>query len=497
MVGRRIAVVRVWQETNSFSQKPTTLADFQRSDWHEGAALTTNLAGRADELAGFARGIEEAGDTLVPVLAASCWPGGPAEPELVEALTTALARNLDAAGPIDGLLVSLHGAMSGDRTPDVEGALLGFLRKRLGGTTPIVLTLDHHANVTAAMVEAVDALTAYRQCPHDDMMETGRRGERLLGAILDGRLEPIIAWRKIPMVTPAECFMTAEQPLAAWFALARRLEAELGEDADISLFPVQPWLDVPGFGWSATVVAPRARRDAAEDAARQLARHAWTERDRFYVTKLSPVEAVSRAAAAPRGPVVLADGADATNGGSPGDSTCLLAEMLRQEVAGPALLTLVDPSAVAAAHKAGEGAELDLDLGAGVSTQFHRPVRARVRVDRLADGRFRVDGHISADIDIGRMAVLSVGGVHIVASEHAGPGHHPAIFRHVGLEPREAQIVVLKCTVGHMEVFKDIMSESIAVECPGPSPSYLHLLLHRRVDRPLYPLDRDMVWEAP
>ncbi|MEQ9811977.1 MAG: MlrC C-terminal domain-containing protein, partial [Azospirillaceae bacterium] len=210
-------------------------------------------------------------------------------------------------------------------------------------------------------------------------------------------------------------------------------------------------------------------------------------------------EAVARAArtAGGEGPVVLADGADATNGGSPGDSTCLLAELLRQDVAGPALLTLVDPAAVAAAWAAGEGAELELALGAGVSTRFHRPVTARVRVDRLAEGRFRIDGHISAAVDIGRMAVLTVGGIHIVASEHAGPGHHPAIFRHVGLEPRAAQIVVLKCTVGHMEVFKDIMRESLAVECPGPSPSYLHLLPHRLVDRPLYPIDRDMAWEVP
>ncbi|MEQ9812070.1 MAG: M81 family metallopeptidase, partial [Azospirillaceae bacterium] len=283
MAGRRIAVVRVWQETNSFSQKPTTLADFRRSDWHEGVALTASLAGHADELTGFAAEIEAAGDRLVPVLAASCWPGGPAEPALIDALAEALERNLAVAGIFDGLLVSLHGAMSGERAPDVEGALLARLRRLLGDSVPLVLTLDHHANVTVAMISAVDALTAYRQCPHDDMVETGRRGARLLGAILDGRLEPAIAWRKIPLVTPAEGFMTAAEPLASWFALARRLEAEIGAGADISLFPVQPWLDVPEFGWSVTVVAPRERSEAAAAAARALAAHAGAERDRFYV----------------------------------------------------------------------------------------------------------------------------------------------------------------------------------------------------------------------
>lgn len=492
MSTKRVAVARVWQETNSFSQRTSTLADFQRSDWFDGEALLKSMREREDELAGFADVLGPAGVEIVPLISASCWPGGPAEPELTDAIFARLDAAIAAAGPVDGVLISLHGAMSSDSISDIEGEMLNRLRSAYGPDMPIVATLDHHANVTTAMVGAVDSLTAYRQCPHIDTRETGARGAQQMLDLLAGRPKPVISYRKLPLVTPCERFMTGSGPMAEWFGLARADELSIPGIRDVSLFPVQPWLDVHEFGWSVVVVSDG--KDEGAELADRLARHAWDNRDDFYVDKLTPAEAIMQAASAADGPVVLADGADATNGGSPGDSTALLTEMLEQQITCTSMLTMVDPDAVAAAYEAGEGAEITLDLGAGTSTRYHRPLHVTARVTALKHGRFSVGGHITAAVDVGRMAVLSIGSIHIVVSEHAGPGHDPAIYRHVGLEPKEAQIVVVKCTVGHMEVFKPIMKQSLAVEAPGPSPSYLDRLDYRRAARPLYPLERGMEW---
>lgn len=487
---KRIAIGRVWQETNSFSQRTAKLADFLRSDWLEGQALLDSLDSRLDELAGFADVLRPAGVEMVPLIAASCWPGGPVEPELLAAIFEKLDHAIAAAGPVDGVVFSVHGALSSDAVADIEGAIYSRLR-RAYPDTPIVATFDHHGNITREIIANVDTLTAYRHCPHIDVRETGARGAQMLLSMLDGALKPVVAFRKIPLVTPAEQFMTAASPMADWFGMARRMEAE-GRVRDVALFPVQPWLDIPEYGWSVVVTADT--QAAADRAADELARHAWDNRRKFYVEKLTPAAAVAQAMASPSGPIVLADGADATNGGSPGDSTALIAEMLAQGIDKPALITLVDPAAVALAYEAGEGGTISTAIGAGTSTRYHKPVPVEARVQKLNHGRFSLAGHNAASFDLGRMAVLAVGALSIVVSEHAGPGHDPTIYRHMGLEPLEAQIVVCKSTVGHMDVYRPIMKASLAVEAPGPSPSYLEKLDHRRTPRPIFPLDQSMEW---
>ena len=230
--------------------------------------------------------------------------------------------------------------------------------------------------------------------------------------------------------------------------------------------------------------------------ATELANWAWNHRAEFYVKKLEPAEAVHRAATAVEGPVVIADGADATNGGSPGDSTCLLREFLRQKITCTALLTMVDPQAVATAHEAGLSSTIHVHLGAKRSAKYNQPIEVTARVARFSDGKFALSGHLAMKVNMGRCVVLEIGSIQVLVSEFAGPGHDPEVFRHIGLEPREAQIVVVKATVGHMDAYRDIMKENLPTECPGPSPSYLERLDYRRIARPMYPFDKEMLWSA-
>lgn len=489
-----IAIGRVWQETNTFSEVGTTLEDFRRHRYVSGPAMFEGMSVQDDELAGFGDVLEKENVHIVPLLAANCWCGGPAEQAFVDVTVETVTERLRQAPHLDGVVFSMHGALASDSVPDVEGAISTAIRRQIGPDVPFVLTLDHHANVTCEMVDTCDVLTAFQHCPHLDMRETGRRGAAMCLRLMRSGIRPAVAYEKLPLVTPCEQFMTDEGPMHAWFALARRMENNHAV-MDISLFPVQPWLDVPEFGWS-VVVTTDDQPELSRQLCRELALHAWTHRDKFYVDKYEPGEAVRYAAAVPKGPVVIADGADATNGGSPGDSTCLLKQMLAQQITCPALLTMVDGEVVRQALEAGCGGEIEVEIGAKRSRRYHEPVPIRAWVERFSDGKFKVAGHGAQRVDMGACALLRIGSIRIVVSEHPGPGHDPGVYHQIGCDPRDAQIVVVKCTVGHLKVFAEIMTESLPCECPGPSPSYLDRLDYRFIPRPIYPLDRDTEWEA-
>ncbi len=313
--------------------------------------------------------------------------------------------------------------------------------------------------------------------------------------LLRNEIAPTIAFCKIPMITPADRYETDKQPLKAWFDAGREIERKPGVLA-VAQFPVQPWLDVGEYGWSVVVVTDN-QQTAAEQYAVQLAQQAWEMRRDFLVDNPGPEEAIRMAVRA-EGPIVLADGADATNGGAPGDSTILLAEMLRQQVDKTTLLTVVDPDAVAKALEAGIGSDVTVDLGGKRDYLNSKPVRVSGRVTHASDGRFRIVGgsHHAIAVDMGRTVVLQVGSIHIVVSEKLNPGHDPLVYRHIGLEPKDAHLIVVKCVVGHMLAYAPIMKKTIWTDCAGATPSNLLRLAHKRAPRPLFPLDADMQWNA-
>lgn len=197
-----IAIGRVWQETNTFSEVSTTLDDFRRFRYLSGPAMLEGISAEDDELGGFADVLQPEG-RIVPLLAGNCWCGGPAEQEFVDDAIETVTALLRDAPPLDGVLFSLHGALVGEATPDVEGEVTKAIRGAIGPDVPFVITLDHHANVTRAKVDACDPLTAYRHCPHIDMRETGRRGARLLLGMLRGEFEPTWPGRNCRWSRPA------------------------------------------------------------------------------------------------------------------------------------------------------------------------------------------------------------------------------------------------------------------------------------------------------
>lgn len=482
----RLGLVHVAQETCSFNPAPTTLADFEAFGLLEGPAILERLAGVA-EVGGFLEVVgAEPSVEPVPILRAFATAGGPLDDATLAFLEARLSAGLERAGRLDGLALQLHGACAAFAEPDVEGRLVALCRARLGPEVPILLSLDHHANLTRRMVEGVTAIVAHRTQPHDPL-DTGRIATRLLLRILRERLRPALAFVKLPLLAHQEQFLTDRAPMRTWFARARAIEAEPGVLA-CATFPVQPWLDVPECGWSVAVTTagdPALARTHAEE----LAELAWSLRHAFQRREALPVaEALARATAAPPGLVALSDTGDTVLGGAAGDSPVLLEALLARPELAPALVPMVAPAAVARARAAGPGARLELALG-GELSGFFRPLTVAARVLRLGAGPLRLPFPWQDEVDHGGVALLEVGPVRVLASERRGVGGIlPELWRAYGIEPAEARVAVLK-TASNFQHFRPIARAVLRVDTPGPATSDLAALPWRRLPRPIFPLD--------
>lgn len=491
----RIAIAKYGQETSSFSPVVTTLDTFKLYGLYEGQDVL-DKAREVGAVGGFLDAAASLGVEWTPVPLFSGWAGasGPITAATIRFFEEKLVEGLHAARPVDAFFFDLHGAGQAENIPDTEGHLLAISREILGPDVPIIIALDHHANITQQMIDNCDALVGHRTQPHDPF-ETGQLAARMLFAQLRGAIKPVMAWRKIPIITHQEQFLTSHGPMKEWFDLAREMETRPGV-VSASTFPMQPWLDVPEGGWAAVVVTnndlPLAQKLAAE-----LAQKAWDLREAFWkMDSISPEAAIKRALAAEKGVVILSDTGDSVFGGASGDSTVILREMLRQGITQPALLPMVDAPAVDAAIRAGLGSTVTLNLGGKLDPLSGPPVEITAKVARIGGGRIESPIITLESFGMGRAVLLQAGSIGIVVSEERGiGGNHPVVYRHFGIEPAEAKMIVLK-TASNWQFYKDMTSEVIRVNTPGGTMSALHDFTWTQLPRPIYPLDDLPAWEA-
>lgn len=492
----KIAIAEVGQETCSFTPVRTTVDTFRQYGLYEGQDLLDRRRGHPNAVAGFLEAAQEEGQQpeLFPIISAWAGASGPLTDETLSFFREKIVAGLEAAGPLDAVFLSLHGAAAAESEPDVEGDLIDATRAVVGPDVPVVTPLDHHANMTRRMIEGVNGLVGHRTQPHDPF-DTGKQAAHLLFAILRRKIQPTMAYHKIPIFTHQEQFLTSKGPMKRWFDRARAMETMPGV-ASVSTFPIQPWLDVPEGGWT-TVVITDNNFALAQELSTELAQMAWDMREEFWVYESVPVaHAVERALQAEKGLVLLSDTGDSVFGGATGDSNTILQELVRRRVKQRALLTMVDPDAVHIAYAAGEGSEINITLGGKLDTLFGHPFEVTGRVAMLAEGVVEADAIGRHSFDMGKTALLEIGEIRVVVSENVGLGpNHPAVFRRYGLEPAEAKMLVMK-TASNFQYYADMTSEIIRVDTKGPTMSHLEDFDWQHIPRPMYPFDPLPEWSA-
>jgi microcystin degradation protein MlrC len=466
----RIAIGGFQHETNSFVHQRTDFDYFaahrDRPPLVYGADVVKWLAGNSFAMAGFLQDMQARHD-LVPLLWTSGGAGGMVTRDAFERIAGAMVGCLSRAMPVDAVYLDLHGAMVTEDFEDGEGELLRRIRAAVGPTVPVVVSLDYHANVTPQMVALTDAMIGYRTYPHVDRVETGQFAAQAMQALLARGRPAGRALRKAPFLIPLNGQCTLVNPSREVVALSR---VDEGDVINLSYLAGFPPSDLHDCGPS--VVAHAWTQEAADRAADEMMAVVQGHEARFAETMVSPQEAVARAMAVSRTatrPVVIADTQDNPGCGGTADSTGLLKALVAADAQGAMLGFLCDPEAARAAHAAGAGAELTLVLGGHSGPDGVTPLQARYRVARIGDGKFQSTGAVTRNrqIDIGPMALLTLGGVGIIVTSKRLQAYDQAPFFHLGVDPARQRILVLKSTCHYRAEFEAMAEEVIVALAPG------------------------------
>jgi len=386
---KRIAIGQIQQETNTFNPRRTERASFENFGWAEGEKVLTRY-GESGEIAGFTHLPEALGEQVawLGLVRAKEVAGGPIDDELVAELISILRAGLEGK-ELDGVIISLHGALTSAEIADVDGYILEKIRSFIGPALPLVATLDLHANITRQMIASADVLVGYHTFPHIDHLTCGQRAARALAKLIKEGCRAKIHAVKIPMIVNAKGFTTTDVLMSDLYDRCVRAENETGV-LSVGIYMAQPWLDVPEQGW--TIYQAYIGEHPPLDPA-VIVNECWEKRV-FNARRLpGPDAIIAQALTMPGHPIVVSEGHDATNSGAPGDSTRLLAALLRHEFPeGGALTFCVDPGSVRACLAAGEGADVTLRVGA-IDDPYSEPLPLTAKVVSRCEIKFPHSGH--------------------------------------------------------------------------------------------------------
>jgi microcystin degradation protein MlrC len=488
----KIAIGGFQHETNTFAPMKADWAAFEQADsWPElqvGASLLTACTGKNIPLGGFASEALALGHAFEPLAWCHATPSGYVTKDAYERVSNfILSRLVDVAGSVDAVYLDLHGAMVTEHLEDGEGALLQSVRDVIGPDTLLVASLDLHANVTHAMLGAADFMTAYRTYPHVDMAETGRRTARILDQMQRESLRPAKAFHKANFLIPLTGSCTLVEPAASLYVGIAALDDTARDDAYIlgaSFATGFSPADITECGPS--IFAYAETPELARALVEELRHKVEADEADFSAKVWTPEAAISHAQSAERSgrPIVMADTQDNPGAGGNGDTVGILKALISMGITEASIGVLFDPASAAAAHKAGEGAQVHLNLGSHTGgAPGETPAAETYKVLKVSDGEVDATGpyYDGARLSLGLTALLEIGGIKIVVGSKKVQCADQAMFTHLGIKPAEQEIIVVKSSVHFRADFGPIASEVLVVASPGPNPADHRTLNYQRL----------------
>jgi microcystin degradation protein MlrC len=473
-----IAVAGLGIESSTFSPARTEAAAFHPS---RGAAVLDRYPFLAPGTA-----LATAADWRGALVGKSL-PGGTVTAAAFAELSGELLERLAALPRPDGLWYDIHGAMTVEGVEDAEAVLLARIRETVGPDVVVSTSMDLHGNVSRELVHRSDLITCYRKAPHEDHMETKERAARNLVELLtSGASRPVKAWVPVPVLLAGEQTSTRIEPAAGVYAAVGEVAAADGV-TDAAIWVGYAWADEPRNRAAVVVTGPS--RTAVTAGAERLARGFWDRRREFaFVAPTGTLDdCLDEALASDAKPYFISDTGDNPTAGGAGDVTWGLRKVLSrpqlQDPAGPTVIyaSLPGPSAVAQAERAGVGATVTVTAGAAVDDRHAGPLTMTGVVHAIRHG----------DRDAGTEAVLRVGSVHVILTGLRKPYHHEHDFTGLGLDPRRADLVIVKIGYLEPELFDMAVGWKLALT-PGGVDQDLVRLGHHRIRRPMFPFDPDM-----
>ena len=466
----RIAIAGFAHESNTFASQPTRLEDFSI---YEGEEILPQYGNTFHEVAGYIAGAKEYDFELHPIIEAGATPSGTVTREAYEEVTGRILQGLKNGPELDGVLLALHGAMVAEDFPQADGETVRRVREAMGPDFPIAVTHDYHANVPPQLVEEADALIIYKTNPHIDQRERGLQAASILTRTIRGEVRPTSAIVKPEVLFNIYFHNTSRPPMEPLMRAAIELEKEPGI-LGCSIAGGYQYADVPWMGPSIAVITDgdeeRARREAE-----QLGERMWAGREELIAKVADPAAAVKEAMTSEKFPVALMDFGDNIGGGSAGDSTFILEQLLEQQADGW-VVTLWDPEAVAACASAGIGGRVSLQVGGKTDDMHGATQNVEGKVRTLHDGSYEETERRHGggrNIDQGLPAVVAVeagepgkGGLLLLNSVRAMPNSIHQITC-VGIQPHQQKILAAKGAVAPRAAYEPVSARVIEVDSGG------------------------------
>jgi microcystin degradation protein MlrC len=475
----RIAIAGLAIESSTFSPALTTEEAFHAKS---GAAVFASYPFLSPD------SLPRRRANWLPALVGKSLPGGAVTRQAYESLVKQTLDLLQKNAPYDGLFLDIHGAMSVVGLEDPEGDFIARIRKVVGKKTIISTSMDLHGNVSWRLAQHTDLITCYRMAPHEDAMQTKRRAVvNLLSRIESQKGKPAYkAWVPIPILLPGEKTSTRIEPAKSIYQAVAPAAAQKGI-IDAAIWVGYAWADEPRN--HAVVMVTGDDKEKVSRTAAQLAQRFWQARKDFaFVAPTGTLaESLDKALASNKRPFFISDSGDNPTAGGAGDVTWTLKEILARPAfkaaKGPSLIyaSIPGPDLVKKAIAAGVGGKVDGYAGATVDARYAPPVRIAGTVTAIEHG----DKNAATEV------VVKVGSVHVIVTKKRKPYHHESDFTRLGLHPRKTDIVVVKIGYLQPELYA-MQADWILALTPGGVDQHLERLKYRRIQRPMFPLDKNM-----
>jgi microcystin degradation protein MlrC len=490
----RIAAGGILHETSTCVSTRTSLRDFEFDRGIiRGDDMLERFKGTNVCTGGFIEGADKYGFDLVPLFRAAAFPGGLIRRDDYESLKNELIDRLreaeSADGPVDGVLLDLHGAMVIEGIDDGDGDVIAAVRTYLGPERPIIVTQDLHGNHTLQRVEKATAIIGFDTFPHVDMAERGVEAAEMIARTVRNEICPSMAIHQLPMFWSTRCQVTAHPPMDEVIARMHDMEGRPGI-LSITIATGFPWADVPEVGGSVIVVAEN-NPELAQQTADEFAGWIWERKERWYSPPLSVRDALAEGERIGKHPIILADHTDNTGGGSPGDSTEVLRTFLDMKLQDAILLYMVDHDVAVQAHAAGVGGQISVVLGGKSAPIQGPPIEAEAEVAVVSDGAFAYDGPMFAGLtgSMGLSALLKIDGTSVVVVTAREQPFDMAFARSLGVDCKNMRYIVVKSAAHFRAAFEPIAGSIHNIDAAGIHTHEFQNLQYEKRTRPVFPVE--------
>lgn len=492
----KIALASFSHETCTFCSSPTTIENYEKGGVYYGKQVIEKARESSGYISGFIEVADREDVELQGIVDASSAWGGSSGSWLTEdcfnKYTKEMQKRLKEIDDLDGVYLSLHGAMAAENYPKAEAEIVRRVRNVVGNI-PIMVTYDLHANEDEEITEVADAVFIIKTYPHLDSKKRGKDAARWMIDTIKGEKNPTMALKKPGVISPSVFQGTDFYPAKEIMDRCREWEAKK-DDVYVSVAFGFAYADVPDAG--ATVIAVTDNdQELADKIAEDVSQYVWELREPLANKDIPETEEGVRQAIeyAEKGknPIVLADHSDRL-----GDSTHIFRELLEQEATNFAVSTIADPDTVNEVMEEDYevGDEVTVEVGAYTGHELAgEPVKVSGTIEFLGKGDYTLIGPMGkgGKTSLGPTAALDLGeNNHVVISSTLHQVLDAAGFKQFNIDFDSLDIIVVKSRVHFRAFFNDVAAKIIEVDAPGLGPADLTKHEYHNVPENLYPIGK-------